>query len=294
MKTKYLFSMLGLLVMLFGCAENDSVNTGYGKLTIQLTDAPFPHELIAEANVTIYKVEARKKSEEGEESDSMETAEETDNNSFIVLMEEEMEVNLLMLTNGVSETLVDIEIPAGSYDLFRVYVKGVNVVLNDEAGTTYDLKVPSGEQSGLKIFIKPELVVTSGLSSDLLFDFDVSRSFVPRGNIHNPSSFNGFNFKPVIKVSNLTTAGTLFGEITTMDMDALVPLEGVQVSILQGDEIITATLTDASGGYMVMGLEAGTYSVLAEIAEYDAQLFEGITITAGNKTQQDFDLVLSE
>jgi hypothetical protein len=292
MKAKYLFSMLGLLAILFGCAENDSADTGYGKLTILLTDAPFPHELISEANVTIFKVEARKKTEEDEDTDSDASGEETDDSSFVVLMEEEMQVNLLTLTNGVTETLVDIEIPAGSYDLFRVYVKGVNVVLNDEASTVFDLKVPSGEQSGLKIFIEPDLVVTSGLSSDLLFDFDVCRSFVPRGNINNPSSFNGFNFKPVIKVSNLTTAGTLFGEITTIDLDAPVPLEGVQVSILQGDEIITTTLTDASGGYMVMGLEAGTYSVEAAIENYEAQTIDGIEITAGNKTLLDFELDL--
>ncbi|NNE03723.1 MAG: DUF4382 domain-containing protein, partial [Eudoraea sp.] len=269
-------------------------DTGYGKLTIELTDAPFPHELIAEANVTIYKVEARKKSEEDEDTDSEASEEDTDDSSFVVLMEDELEVNLLTLTNGVTETMVDVEIPAGSYDLFRVYLKGVNVVLNDEASTTFDLKVPSGEQSGLKIFVEPALVVTSGLSSDLLFDFDVCRSFVPRGNINNPSSFNGFNFKPVIKVSNLTSAGTLFGEITAMDMDTPVPLEGVQVSILQGDEIITTTLTDVSGGYMVMGLDAGVYDVVAEITNYDTQTIEAITITAGNKTQQDIELVLSE
>lgn len=293
MKLKYLFSLISFLALLIGCADNDSAETGYGKLTIELTDAPFPHELIAEANVTIYKVEARKKSEENEDTDSETSEEETEDGSYVVLMEEELQVNLLTLTNGVTETLVDIEIPAGSYDLFRVYMKGVNVVLNDEAATTFDLKVPSGEQSGLKIFVEPALVVTSGLSSDLLFDFDVCRSFVARGNIKN-SSFNGFNFKPVIKVSNLTTAGTLFGEITTMDMEASVPLEGVQVSILQGEEVITTTLTDLSGGYMVMGLDAGTYDIVVEIADYDTQTIEGITITAGNKTQQDFELVLSD
>jgi len=95
MKTKYLFSMLGLLAILFGCAENDSADTGYGKLTIQLTDAPFPHELIAEANVTIFKVEARKKSEEDEDTNSETSGEETDDSSFVVLMEEELPVNLL-------------------------------------------------------------------------------------------------------------------------------------------------------------------------------------------------------
>ena len=95
----------------------------------------------------------------GDESESsMESEEKT---SFIVLMEEEMEVNLLDLTNGVTKNLADLDVPVGTYDLVRVYVKGVNVVLTD--GSTFDLKVPSGEQSGIKIFIKPGLVVSGAL-----------------------------------------------------------------------------------------------------------------------------------
>ena len=55
---------------------------------------------------------------------------------FVVLMEDEIQVNLLELTNGITKTLVDTDVPVGSYNLIRVYVKGVNIVLND--GTSYD------------------------------------------------------------------------------------------------------------------------------------------------------------
>ncbi len=296
MKVKNLYAIPGVfLFLLFGCNNDNNADQGIGKLTIRLTDEPFPHDLIAEANVTIFKVEARKKVDESGDMDMNEGNESEDGSSFVVLMEEEIDVNLLSLTNGVTESLVDAAIPAGTYDLFRVYVKGVNVVLNDEARTTYDLTVPSGEQTGIKVFVTPALVVTSGLSADLLFDFDVSRSFVPRGNLRHDANFNGFNFKPVIKVSNLTTSGTLYGEITTaVDAENTVGLENVEVTLFQNGETVTTTVTDAAGGYMVMGLMPGSYDVTATLEGYDAASAEGVTVTTGNKTLQDFELVVSQ
>ena len=112
---------------------------------MQLTDAPFPYELVAEANVTVYKVEARRVSED-DDDDALTVS------PYITLMEEEIETNLLGLTNGLTLQLAEIEVPVGTYDQVRVYVKGVNVVLTD--GTVYDLKVPSGDSSGIKVFIQ--------------------------------------------------------------------------------------------------------------------------------------------
>src|SRR5690606_40644847 len=133
-----------------------------------LTDAPFPHDLVVEANVTIFKIDARNIAMESDTETEGEMADET-GSLFTVLMEQEIEVNLLNLTNGITETLVDTEVPNGTYDLVRVYVKGINVVLTD--GTTYDLKVPSGEQTGIIIFIKPGITVAGNLCTDLLLIF---------------------------------------------------------------------------------------------------------------------------
>ncbi len=294
MKTNYLSILIGLFVLLVtGCADNNEPASEFGTIQIQLTDAPFPHDMVAEANVTIFKIEARQKGEDSDmdgEDSGMEDdndMDDTNDDNYVVLMEEEIDVNLLELTNGVSEMLLDTEIPAGSYDLFRVYVKGINVVLNDEQSSKYDLKVPSGEQSGIKVFIKPDLVITGGLSADLLFDFDVSRSFIPRGNIRKMDSFNGFNFKPVIKVSNLTTTGTLYGMASTEEGEA----SGVEITVSQDGEIITTSSTDASGGYMIMGLEEGMYDIKAELVDFEAITAEGVVITAGNKTRLDFELL---
>jgi len=286
MKIKLLSSFIILALLFFsGCSEDLNTEENMGRLTVQLTDAPFPYDLISEANVTIFKIEARYK------GDSMNVEENDDEAgaTFVVLSEEEREVNLIKLTNGITETIVDIDVPTGSYDLIRIYVRGVNVVLTD--GSAFDLKVPSGEQTGIKVFIKPSLLVSGELSSDLLLDFDVSRSFIPKGNSKDISSINGFNFKPVIKASNMTTAGTLTGLVSTiMDMET-IGLEGATVSVFAADTLNTTTFTDETGNYTIMGLTAGSYEVKAELEKYETQIAEKVTIMAGNKIIQDFDLV---
>lgn len=294
MKFKLFTSALLVVFTVFiSCTDNDDKNSDYGRLSVKLTDAPFPHDLVAEANVTIFKIEARSKGEMDinsnvdENSDfSMETEEKS---SFIILMEEEIEVNLLDLTNGVTKNLVDLDVPVGTYDLVRVYVKGVNVVLTD--GSTFDLKVPSGEQTGIKIFIKPGLVVNGGLSADLLLDFDVSKSFVAKGDGSNFENITGFNFKPVIKACNMSTSGTLSGMVTTLQDEGL---EGAQVAVFAADTLNTTTFTDADGKYMVMGLLAGSYDVEVELDTYKMETVTDIEIVAGNITSQDFILVAGE
>jgi hypothetical protein len=287
----FLVVLIAFSVLFISCSDNNDANNEYGRLSIQLTDAPFPHDLVAEANVTIFKVDARYKVDlqlDTQAIDSTETIVDTDQGKpFVVLMENEVQVNLLELTNGVTKTLVDTDVPVGTYDLIRVYVKGINVVLTN--GLSYDLKVPSGSQSGIKIFIKPGLAVNGGLTSDLLLDFDVSKSFVAKGSGQN---ITGFNFKPVIKASNMSTAGTLKGAITEIKEETSVGLEGAQVAVFIADTLNTTTFSDVDGGYMIMGLDAGSYTVEVEKEGYTMQTAEDIQINATNKTVLDFELIM--
>ncbi|MCM4166324.1 hypothetical protein KCTC52924_03254 [Arenibacter antarcticus] len=286
--------LVAFSTFIIGCSDNNDNKNDFGRLTVNLTDAPFPHDLVAEANVTVFKVEARYKGglELGAQAiDSNPATMKTEQgNHFVILMEEEVQVNLLDLTNGITKNLVDTEVPAGYYDLIRVYVRGVNVVLTN--GTTYDLKVPSGAQSGIKIFIKPGLEVKGGLSADLLLDFDVSSSFVAKGNSEDLNNITGFNFKPVIKASNLSTAGTLMGVISEIKDDAAVGVEGAQVAIFAADTLNTTTFSDVAGSYMIMGLDAGSYTIEVEKEAYLKQTTQEVQINAGNKTVKDFELVL--
>lgn len=55
-----------------------------------------------------------------------------------------MEINLLELTNGVTELIADLEV--GTYDEIRLHAVDAKVTLKD--GLDYYLKIPSGSCSG--------------------------------------------------------------------------------------------------------------------------------------------------
>ncbi len=263
-----------MIVGIFSACEK-SVNSTSGRLKIQLTDAPFPTDLVEEANVTINKIEIRRAGDG-----------ENGGNPYVVLSEEEMSFNLLDLTNGVTENLVDSSIEAGSYDLIRLYVSEASIKLKD--GQEFNLKIPSGSQSGIKVFIKPAIVVSGGLSADLLLDFDVSKSFIVQGNPNTPAGIKGFHFKPVIKATNNTTTGTLMGVVTDEEEMAL---EGVEVALIAADTVYTTSFTDETGGYAILGIDAGTYNVEFAKESYDTLTVENIQIVPGNITTQDAVLI---
>lgn len=284
---RMLLLILTVSTILFAsCSDDNDGGQKTGTMAVHLTDAPFPYDLVAEANVTITKIDARNKTVE---EDSTAEGDIERDSPFVVLMEEEVSLNLLNLTNGITETLANIDVPVGTYDLVRVYISEASIILND--GTSYELTIPSGSSSGLKVFIDPGITVAGGLTSDLLLDFDVSRSFIPLGGIENVT---GFNFNPVIKASNLSTAGTLTGAVTILDGETSVGLEGATITVFNGEEMVTSTLTDVDGTYTVMGLDAGTYAIKAEINGYTARTVEGVGIVAANQTTQNFELVVAE
>ncbi|MFX0556656.1 DUF4382 domain-containing protein [Maribacter sp. CXY002] len=289
MKTNHFFLLAcTFLLLTYSCTENTNDNLEMGRLKVVMTDAPFPFDQVSEANVTVFKIDARLKDSGEIELDTEVTDEDSGQNSpFVVLMEEEISMNLLELTNGNTETMANLDVPVGTYDLVRVYVKGVNVVLRN--GNTYELKVPSGEQTGIKVFITPGLTVVGGLSSDLLLDFDVSRSFIAKGNPRVEGGIKGFNFKPVIKACNISVAGTLAGNVSTLVEESLVGLEGAQVKVFNETDT-TATFTDLDGNYMIMGLTAGAYRSVAEVDGYLGSDTMDIQINVANKTVLDFTL----
>jgi len=280
-KIRLLMGTLALLgtVILSGCKDMDQVNDSdkNGNLVIRITDAPFPVSMVDSAIVAITKVEIRKLSE-GEEIEY----------PFITIWEGFEEFNLLELMNGKSEELVDIQIEAGKYDLIRLYVDEARLVVKE--GDTHHMKVPSGAQTGIKIFMKPPLQVAGGLTTDVLLDFDLSRSFVLKGNTKSPAGIKGFNFKPVIRAVNYTTAGTIEG----MVMNSETALENAYVlleQVVEEDTFeITSAYTNDTGYYAMPGIPAGLYRISATLAEFDTVAFDDLEVIAGNLTVQDFIL----
>lgn len=261
------------VVMLSGCNEmfNNDQADGKSRLVIRITDDPFDISYIESATVTITKVEIRRT------GDGV-----PDGNPFMVLFDDTVTIDLIDLRNGLTETLIDMEIEDGEYDLVRLYVMEAGLKLKD-IEDPYKVKVPSGEQTGIKIFISPALNVSGGLTEELLLDVDLSRSFVLRGNMdHN----NGFIFKPVIRAANMTTAGRIEGMVKDT---AKVKVKEAKVWITRDTTVATA-FADTMGYYAIIGVPAGTYSIFATKEGYDTVKYENISVLAGSKTVRDFIL----
>ena len=260
--------ILSLSVGFTGC-ESPAGESGTGTLSVRLTDAPFPSDLVAEANVTIDSLEVRQKGGGG--------------SPYITLSTTSQEFNLLDLSNGITTGLADLDLPTGSYDLLRLYVGEASIVMND--GTTYDLTVPSGAQTGIKIFVKPDIAIVAEVTTELLLDFDVSRSFVMQGTLDSPT---GFLFKPVIRGVNESTTGGIIGIVSDTASVALPDIE-VWAEL---DTVVSTAFTDSTGFYAMVGLPAATYAVKAYAAGYDTVTVSAVVVTAAANTTVDIVLTI--
>lgn len=171
------------------------------RISVRLTDAPFPFDLADSANVTITRIELAA-SAEADSTDADSSGSDDRRSDRVVLYDgPPVALNLLDLRDGVDTLLVDrLAVPeGGTYRQLRIFVgDDASVVFTD--GSTYDLKLPSAQQSGIKVML-PEYGGESDL--DVLIDFNVEDSFVTRGN-PEADNFQGFLFKPVLRLESFS------------------------------------------------------------------------------------------
>lgn len=275
------------IIAITGCnTDENSLPEGKGRLNVHLTDAPFPIQLVSSALVTIDKVEIRKSSDADVEDE---------NSSFITIAEGEMEYDLLELTNGITEELASVDLEPGSYDMIRLRVVDSKVTLNN--GEVYDLKVPSGSASGLKIKIQPAIMIEAGQTSDVLLDFDVSKSFVAKGNVA-AGNIIGFNFKPVVRGAYLGAAGRIQGSVTdsletplaNARVKLLIPENEIEPGMEEEEMILVSSFTDEMGNFRLIGLHADTYTAVCELPGFKNDTVFDIPVTAGASTTVNFVL----
>jgi hypothetical protein len=270
---KIIFTIFAAVIILSGCNKTDSPGSnGPGKLVVKITDDPFNINYVESATITINKIEIRK-------------AGQNEAASFIILSQDTLTFDLLKLRNGVTKELLNLDIPLGNYDLIRLYVSEASLKIKGQA-LAYKVKVPSGSQTGIKIFIGPAITVEGGLTSELLLDFDLSKSFVMRGNMAHSAGVNGFIFKPCIRATNNTKAGRIEGMVKDI---AMVKIVNAKVWVIK-DTIVATAFTDTLGRYAFIGIPAGTYSIFANKENYDTTGYNSINVIKGNKTVQDFIL----
>ena len=250
-----------------------------GRILVRLTDAPFPHHLVAEVNVTLSKLLVLPIDEEQIDHQSSVSWE---------LSSEPMTVNLLHLTNGITVTLANTDIPVGRYKAMRLVISSALIRLKDD--TVFDLNLGSPNGGDYEYDIPWPTEVQAGLTSDLLLDFDVSRSFIPRYATATSPRIAGFIFSPVVKLSDAYQSGSITGIVTSSLENKISRLEGAQITVMSADTVTTTTFTDYSGMYTVLGLDPGKYDIKVSINGFDARIIPDVVVDAQKQTKQGVSL----
>lgn len=255
--------LAGVFIFATSCTkENDAVSggKGTGTLNLKLTDAPFPVSVVDKVIVTIDKIEIRSTETLSSTTTSSTTTDSDKDSNFILLYQGEgKSYNLIDLQNGLTTDLLSMDIPEGTYDFLRLHIAASKVYLKD--GTSFDMKVPSGSSSGLKIKISPALVIENGVASEVVLDFDVSKSFVCQGNSKSPKGIKGFLFKPVLRAVCQKYSGVIAGKVLD---NAKNPLIESHVQVYRADTVYTSALTDSKGNYAMVGLPSGDYKLVCD------------------------------
>jgi hypothetical protein len=244
-------------LLLWSCSREakNSVSSNKARLQVALTDDPADYDAVyidvqdIQINVT---------------GDSINGWQSLDN-------VQRGQYDVLKLVNDDDTILADAEIPVGRVHQIRLILGTENYVEID--GERIKLTTPSGQQSGVKLNIQHD--VSAGIMYKLLLDFDVAKSIVKTGN-------NKYILKPVIRTVLDAVGGSVRGWVRP---------DTVQTAVLfiQGADTPASTFTDATGGYFVRGLSAGTYSI--HFFPGDTVLRDtirtGINVTTGNVTVVD-------
>lgn len=238
MKKYHLFLFLFALVSGFvSCSSDDSSagsEDGKARVAVKLTDAPgdYQHVFVEVEDVMI------KTTAEGDDEESWESLEGV--NTGVI--------DLLSLTGGVTELLVDTQLEAGYLHQIRLVLGDNNtiVVKNGDQEQEFALKTPSAQQSGLKVMVGQELEADAEYT--FILDFDVDKSVVPTGT-------GTYNLKPVIRMAVEENSGSIVGSVHPTTEQVLVSVQNASVN--------ASAYTDANGNFQVHGLPAGTYKVTA-------------------------------
>lgn len=249
-----------------GDSGNSSGLSG-GNFRLILTDAPFPYSSVRSAWVTFSEVAVRQAG--------------APPGSWTPVLSVPKRVDLVPLRNGILASLAQLNLPDGNYDQVRVTLTQASVDL--VSGGSLPLIVPTAASSGLVLSLAPAVTVTGTTVSELLVDFDISRSFTAIG---NPTAPSGFTFDPTLRAVNLASAGSLSGTIFGDQMTPAnpaddLPLEGAWITVSQGGGPVASAVSDSAGNYKIPGLLPGSYTLTASHASASPSTVGGIYISGG-------------
>lgn len=286
-----------------GCSDDDdddvfsAAPADQGALEVYLTDAPPEFDQLQAVNMTITRVEAVSAVGTGATTGAV-----------TPLFVGSRDVDLLPLKGGQRELIGQGNVPAGTYETIRVYFSDASVDY-DVGGTTQTFSSDNGQlnvagvddttapgQFILDLDLPGDGVqVANGETEQVLIDIDVQESLDLQPNATDP---NEITFTPQARVRELadnTTGGSLRGVVRS---DAGTPddttddsvVNNALVTLLDGQEVVARTRTDAQGVYLIDSVEAGQYQLTVEAPDAVAAQTD-VEIVAGQQTTQDVLLV---
>lgn len=257
--------LLPLAVLALAGACDDNTAPATGELTVLLTDAPFPFEQVARADVHVVRIDA--KLDAADDADFDDPAPDGDDpaNGWVTIASPDRSYDLLQLRNGATANLGQATLPTGRYRSFRLILDTdrSSVTLVDgtvlTGASTPGIEWPSAAETGIKIQLDEPIDVTAD-GTVMVLDFDLARSFVLRG---NRIEQNGLLFTPVVRATATDITGSIAGTVVTGETPE--PVEGAVVELLAPDAeaAVRTTATDALGRFAFPFVLPGTYEVRA-------------------------------
>jgi len=289
MQTSYSNAALALSVLLLsacsgGGGADATAGAKSGQLSVEITDAPFAHDIVSSARIQVDRISVIEAS--GGESGTL-----------VLYDGDPIAIDLLDLSGGATDLLVRADVPAGTYDQLRLHVSDASLELIDgdlfstELG---NLHLTSTGTSGLKVHVDPPIEVVGGLSHELLLDFDLTKSFhaVPGSDLMNATSYK---LMPVIRATNTSMTGEIRGVVRQDDgTGTLVGVEAATVYLMppgEGDpaNAEASTMTQPDGQYALLGVTPGLWDVLA-VKDAAQGRVDAADVVAGNVTSVDLEI----
>lgn len=256
------------------CSDNAPKNGG---IYVVLTDAPFPFDSVASADIWVVRVDAKLAetdsagAEQGKNDDS--NIGHDPSKEWVTIARPNASFNLLSLQGGKTVDLGQSAIPQGTYRGFRLVLDTDKSSITLKNGTVLTgssnpgIKWPSAGRSGVKINLDQPVAVTPDVPR-LVIDFDLGKSFVMRG---NSISDKGLLFKPVVRATALEINGSVAGEVragtatgsTVANASVELLKAGTALTDTASANVVGTTTSDASGAYKFGFVLPGTYALRA-------------------------------
>jgi hypothetical protein len=244
------------------------------RITIRLTDAPFPYDSLHSVTIYVARIEAST------------TQDTSGTGPWVVIVEPRKSFDLLALQQGTTALLGAGELPAGQYHAVRMTIDTTQSSITWNDAAQHPAQVNWHGWSTIYAFVEyPVRVATQG--ADIVLDFDIGRSFL--------FNFNGnyeFDFTPQLRAINSAAAGAIAGTVTQGSGGTTSPVSNAQISVYasypgQPDSIgyLEATgRSDQTGQYKVGFLPPGRYFVKIEepfIPSLESVVTPNVDVRAG-------------